>query len=499
MVEATAIVRGPVAAQSPASVRSGEAYPPRRSARPHRAVEVWLDEPLPRQVAVGGGTAIFLRGRCRALDGCRIDRLSLLANGADHPLMAHGIAPSTNEPAERWWGVLPISPVARAESVRLSLRASFATGEYHERGLGELRLEPAPTAHRIHLESTVPGRPLVAICMATFNPPLDLFERQVESIRSQTFENWICVISDDHSRPECLDAMRRILRDDPRFHLFPSTERRGYYGNFERALGFVPPQADYVGLADQDDYWHPTKLDTLCATLGDGSSLAYSDMRVVDRDQSVLSDTFWRYRRHNCTNLASLLITNAITGAASLFRRELLDLALPFPPPQGDIYHDHWIALVAMATGDVRYVDRPLYDYVQHPDAALGYTKAMGGRGRWGGRLADLIMRFLRLGWRLIHPVGESRYFENYCRIVLEARALELRCGDRMTPSERRALRRIESCDRSILGALWFAARSLRPLIGRNETMGMERGLAAAIVWRRRAEWRSRVARIPAA
>ena len=100
-------------------------------------------------------------------------------------------------------------------------------------------------------------------------------------------------------------------------------------------------------------------------------------MRIVDEAGAVVSDTFWRGRRNNYTDLASLLLANTVTGAASLFRRELLDLVLPFPEPVGDPFHDQWIAAVALATGSIAYVDRPLYDYVQHGGAARGHEAAM--------------------------------------------------------------------------------------------------------------------------
>jgi hypothetical protein len=294
----------------------------------------------------------------------------------------------------------------------------------------------------------------------------------------------IFVNSDDNSRPERLAEIREILGGDERFVLVPSELNRGFYGNFERAIALAPQEASYIALADQDDSWHPDKLEVLLGELEDGAVLAYSDTRVVDESGRVLSDTYWRYRANNYTEFTSLVITNAITGAASLFRRDLTELALPFPPPHGDIFHDHWLALVAMATGEIRYVDRPLYDYVQHSEAALGFSKANAGRGRWGGWLADVTLRMLRLASRVVRPVGQVRYFENYCRLVLESRALELRLGDSLSPAERSALRRIRECDGSPSGAAWFAWRTLRPLFGRNETMGMERGLLAGLLWR---------------
>ena len=138
----------------------------------------------------------------------------------------------------------------------------------------------------------------------------------------------------------------------------------------------VPAEAAFVALADQDDRWYPEKLASCSPAVGQ-AQLVYSDMRIVDEDGTVLRETFWQGRRNNYTNLASLLLANTVTGAASLFRRELLDLALPFPEPIGDPFHDQWIAWSRSPRGTIAYVDRPLYDYVQHGAAARGHAAAM--------------------------------------------------------------------------------------------------------------------------
>jgi glycosyltransferase involved in cell wall biosynthesis len=458
-----------------------------------------LDEPLLTDVAVGTGNAVFVKGRCTPPSGRRVERLTLALGGEEHALMGYGISDRrVGGTGDMWWGVVPLPPVTEPVEMALTLRAEFEGGVVAEAQLATWRLVPsleiqpvAPPAAALTSSS-----PLIAVCMATFDPPLELFQRQIESIRAQTHHNWVCVISDDNSRPERLAAIREVLGGDERFVLVPSEVRRGFYGNFERALALAPPEAAYLALSDQDDRWHPDKLEVLLGELEGGALLAYSDTRVVNESGRVLSDTYWRYRANNYTDFTSLVITNAITGAASLFRRELVERGLPFPPPHGDIFHDHWLALVALATGEIRYVDRPLYDYVQHSAAALGFSKANAGRGRWGGWLADVTLRMLRLASRAVRPVGRVRYFENYCRLVLEARALEQRLGDALSPAERAALRRIQGCDGTVGGAAWFALRTLRPLVGRNETMGMERGLLAGLLWRLLAGFRAQVARV---
>ena len=92
----------------------------------------------------------------------------------------------------------------------------------------------------------------------------------------------------------------------------------------------------------------------------EGAQLVYSVARVVARDGALIAETWWGARRNNHSDLLSLLVANAVTGAASLFRRDLLDHALPFPPAQFSHFHDHWIGLTALALGEISFVAEPL-------------------------------------------------------------------------------------------------------------------------------------------
>jgi glycosyltransferase involved in cell wall biosynthesis len=302
--------------------------------------------------------------------------------------------------------------------------------------------------------------------MATFDPEPALFRAQVDSLRAQTHTKWTCVISDDCSSPAHAAEIADVVGGDPRFRVSRSERRLGFYRNFERALALAPAEAELLALCDQDDRWHPEKLAVLRDALG-GAVLAYSDQRLVDADGRVLRETMWRGRRNNHTDLASLLVANSVTGAATLFRREVAELALPFPDTPGLQFHDHWLGLVALAAGEVAYVDRPLYDYVQHRGAVFGDVTD-------GGRPAP------RRGLR----GGRGAYFLGYLPRALQARVLLMRCAPRLTRSKRRALERFTAAGRSPVALAWLAARSLRPLIGRDETLGSEAELVHGIAWR---------------
>src|SRR5262249_55057531 len=83
--------------------------------------------------------------------------------------------------------------------------------------------------------------------------------------------------------------------------------------------------------------------------------------------------TFWRRRRNQWRDLDALLLLNTITGAASMVRAELVRAAvLPFPPGTESAFHDQWIAAVALASGRIEFVDRPLHSYRQHAGAITG-------------------------------------------------------------------------------------------------------------------------------
>jgi glycosyltransferase involved in cell wall biosynthesis len=399
-----------------------------------------LETPLPPSLPAGAATALFVAGTWR---------------GSGRPeLLVDGTPQTAGAASGRFWAVAVLPARAAGDELVLTLQGAE---------LGRIPIGAAPAAPR--LERPVPPG-LVAVCMATHEPDPALLRVQVESLRAQTDEHWVCVISDDASSPEAFARLEGLVGGDPRFVVSRAPERLGFYRNFERALRLAPAEAELVALCDQDDRWAPEKLAVLRAALG-GAQLVYSDQRLVDAQGRVLRDTLWRGRRNNHTDLASLLVANSVTGAAALLRRTVAELALPFPEIPGLPFHDHWIGLVALTAGEVAYVDRPLYDYVQHRGAFFGAV-THGGPGARGRR----------------RVVGGARaaYFRGYLPRVVLARTLLARCA--AAPAKRRALERFVAAERSPAAAAWLAARSLRALAGRTETLGSESELIPGLVWR---------------
>jgi glycosyltransferase involved in cell wall biosynthesis len=470
-------------------------------------LEVSLDRRLPEAVPVGRPTAIFCAGTCFHRHR-RVGELAITVNGTRHPATAERmprldrffalhptLAPGRAGKVDRdpdspldpelrsyrsgFWATVPIGPCERPGELELGLTARLEGGGTARAELGAIPIvdRPAPSSA---------GRPpgpadpaLIAICMATFNPDLELFRAQIESIRAQTDRGWICLISDDRSEPELFDAITATVAGDERFLVSRAEGHLGFYRNFERALRMVPAEIELVALSDHDDRWYPDKLEALRAAIGT-AELAYSDLRRVDAAGRVRAESLWEGRRSNRTNLASLLISNSIVGASCLLRRRVIEHALPFPSGPGWDFHDHWLALVALALGDLAEVDRPLYDYVQHPGAVLGRaasnepdeTEARGLRG-WLKRRRGFMRR------------SRSAYFNLYLQRAFLAQVLLSRCGSTLSRRKRRALELMIAAARSPVAFGWLAVRPARALYGRNETLRLETVLVRGIIWRR--------------
>jgi hypothetical protein len=426
-----------------------------------------LESPLPSALPAGTATALFCYGTCFDRRG-GVAGLKLTVDGTAHHAAAVRMPrPDVTEPAgfrSGFWGTVAIPARADGDTVVIGASVRLAGGAFERVELGRIAVGAAAPA-------AAPRPGLIAVCMATFEPNPGLFTTQIESLRRQTDTDWVCVLSDDCSGPEHVAAIERALLGDPRFVLARGDRRLGFYRNFERAIGLAPREAELIALCDQDDRWEPDKLAVLRGALG-GAGLVFSDQRLVDAGGNLLRSTMWEGRRNNHTDLASLLVANSVTGAATLFRRDIARLALPFPDSPGLQFHDHWIGLVALAAGDVAYVDRPLYDYVQHPGAVFGEVSSQ----------RPARVRSLLRG-------GRGAYFLGYVPRVVQAEALIARCGERLTPRKRRALTRFIEAERRPGAFAWLALRPLRALAGRNETLGSEAELARGLIWRHAVAW----------
>lgn len=219
----------------------------------------------------------------------------------------------------------------------------------------------------------------VEILVATFNGAPYLPAQMESLLHQQTSASVRILIGDDGST----DATGSIIADFCVRH--PGTIQalgcgpgRGAAANFGRLLD--SSRADYVFLCDQDDIWDADKVESSLQLMRDAERahgkatplLVFSDLRVVDRDLNLVAQSFWRYQNldGHAVSLLSLVMQNVVTGCTCLLNRALLSRALPLP--DSVLMHDHWLALVAAATGRLLVLPRPTVSYRQHGGNEVG-------------------------------------------------------------------------------------------------------------------------------
>jgi hypothetical protein len=281
---------------------------------------------------------------------------------------------------------------------------------------------------------------VIAVCLAVHRPDPVRLERQLASLDAQVDVAWTLVRADDEAGV-------------------------GAWRAFERCYERVEREATFVAPCDQDDVWHPTKLAALQAAMAPGVALAFCDLRIVDGDGGVLSPTYWTNRVPTWDDLGAQLQTNVVTGAACLVRRDVLDVALPFPDELAGSFHDHWLAVCALAVGRLAYVDLPLVDYVQHGGNVVGWSeRRRRGEPSSGEPQAVRAAR------------DRERHLE---RPRLWAGTLLDRCPD-LDPAKRRALSRAARA-----GLPWLAAGALREQLDPRRTLEARRRALRGALWGR--------------
>ena len=212
--------------------------------------------------------------------------------------------------------------------------------------------------------------PLISVALGTYNGEKYLKE-QIDSILRQTYTNIELIITDDCSTDGTPAILREFAGKYENVHVYFNETNLGLVRNFEKAVKYV--QGEYIAFADQDDIWLPEKIQRLVDNIGD-NMLIYSDSAYIDAESNLMGKKISDYR-HLITgkNLYTLDQYSGlwVSAHSMLFRRELLDLALPFPySPYFN--HDGWMAYIAMLKGTIACIPEVLVLYRQHGDNTVG-------------------------------------------------------------------------------------------------------------------------------
>lgn len=225
----------------------------------------------------------------------------------------------------------------------------------------------------------------VSVALCTHNGAVFLRE-QVRSICLQSRRPAEIVLSDDASTDDSVAVVRAAVAETKReaggtdigLRVFENSPPLRVTKNFEQAVR--GSTGDLIALSDQDDVWREDRLARLVTEFERRPNLLllHSDARLVGERGEDLGGTLFHAlevtpdelgRLHGGKAFDVFLRRNLVTGATAIFRRSLLEQAVPFPV---EWVHDEWLAVVAAAIGEVDVVEDQLVDYRQHAGNQIG-------------------------------------------------------------------------------------------------------------------------------
>lgn len=205
--------------------------------------------------------------------------------------------------------------------------------------------------------------------MSTYNGEKYL-EEQIESIASQTGVTVKLLVRDDGSTDRTLEILHNYQKKYSWIDLIEE-ENIGAPGSF-RQLVLDVPKCKYYAFSDQDDIWHPQKLETAIKRINQSSNsrtLYVGNQNCVDAEGRFLNrrlpDHFLQ------ENVISTIIQNDYSGCTMVFDDCLLEEVKKIYREMGhhsSLMHDICFLSVAQLIGNVIYDPDAYIDFRRHGD-----------------------------------------------------------------------------------------------------------------------------------
>lgn len=221
----------------------------------------------------------------------------------------------------------------------------------------------------------------ISIALCTFNGARHLNDQLTSFLRQARRPDEV-IICDDGSSDQTISIIKAFSRSSPfTVRIFINRNRLGPTRNFDKAVGLCT--GDLIALSDQDDVWHPHKLERCERLLNERPELGavFTNAEITDGSLRSLGYGMWDKTKftpqeqlmvRSGNALIVLLKHYVVTGATLMFRSRFKSVISPIPDFW---FHDAWIALMISALSFLDFIAEPMMKYRQHPSNHLGENK----------------------------------------------------------------------------------------------------------------------------
>ena len=207
-----------------------------------------------------------------------------------------------------------------------------------------------------------------AVLLATYNGEKYITEF-LDSLDQQSYQDFMLIVCDDGSS----DATLSILNSYSyklSITILNSTQRLGAARNFMKLLVDSGDNFEYYFFADQDDYWHPYKIERALIKLAEQRNLPTlycSGVELVDAHLTHISFP----PPHRVIGLNNALVENIAIGCTIALNNKARHIVTEKLPKDFSM-HDWWVHIVISAFGHVIYDDFTSLKYRQHGGNTIG-------------------------------------------------------------------------------------------------------------------------------
>lgn len=141
----------------------------------------------------------------------------------------------------------------------------------------------------------------------------------IDSIISQSHENWELLITDDFSTDSTKDIITNYQKKDPRIKLLKNIYDKGVSG--ARNTSIYHADGTYIAFLDTDDIWTPNKLkEQLKAMKDSGLFASHSGYERIDETGSLLSTI----HAQKVVSFDDMLKKNCIANLTGIYNSDIL-------------------------------------------------------------------------------------------------------------------------------------------------------------------------------
>ena len=219
------------------------------------------------------------------------------------------------------------------------------------------------------------SKPLVSVVMATFNEKPNMVGKAIESILSQTYQNFELFVLDDSTAEETKQKIDSYSSDS-RVHVIRESNRMKFVPALNKGLKLA--SGKYIARMDGDDIALPDRFEKQVNYLEENKDVAVlgGHMNIIDENDAIKSERL--YATTDKAFLKYAIFRNPIAHPTVMFRKQLVDKGFTYDETlkrSEDL--DLWLRLLK-AGYKLKNLDEKILNY-----RVLSQQMKKRGRDQW--------------------------------------------------------------------------------------------------------------------